>query len=410
MPAPFARRAAAATSRLLFAAGVRVLFLAHSFPRFAVDPVGSFVLRLAVALRATGMDVSVVAPGGPGLAGRETFEDVTVDRFRYAPRRLETLGYTGTMRSQVLGSWAARFAMASFLVADFLKALRVGRRIRPQIVHAHWALPGGLVATWLGRLWRVPVIVTLHGSDVRLAQGVPLAARLFRHALTRATAVTTVSSWLARETAALAPGVEPVVAPMPIVADLFRPGPSRQRDRLLFVGKLNPQKGIVHLLHALARMRARPTLDIVVGVGSLEDETRALARGLGIAERLRWHPLLPQADLARLYREATVLVMPAVDEGLGLVAAEAQLSETPVVAFESGGLTDVVVHQETGLLVPPGDVTALAAALDGVLARPDQGASLGRAGRQHALARFAPDAAARRYADLYHNALGAAAA
>ena len=389
---------------------MRVLFLAHSFPRFDADPVGSFVLRLAVALRSAGIEVLVVAPGGPGLAARETFEGITVERFRYAPRRLETLGYTGTMRNQVQGSWTARVVMGGFLAADFLKALRVGRRFRPQLVHAHWALPGGLVGTWLRALWRVPLVITLHGSDLRLAQGVPIAARLFRRVLTRATAVTTVSRWLARDTTALAPPVEPVVAPMPILPDLFRPGGARPPERLLFVGKLNPQKGIVHLLRALTMMRARPTLDIVVGVGSVEDETRALAATLGIADRLRWHPLLPQAELARLYREVTALVMPAVDEGLGLVAVEALLCETPVVAFESGGLTDIVLHQRTGLLVPPGDTATLAAALDELLARPDRGAALGKAGRQHALATFAPDAAARRYADLYRTALASARA
>ena len=138
-------------------------------------------------------------------------------------------------------------------------------------------------------------------------------------------------------------------------------------------------------------MRCPATLDIVVGVGSGEDEARSLAAALGIATRLRWHPLLPQAELAELYRNVTALVMPAVDEGLGLVAAEAQLCETPVVAFASGGLTDIVVHEETGLLVPPGDGDALAAALDRLLALPDRGAAIGRAGRRRALALFAPE-------------------
>jgi glycosyltransferase involved in cell wall biosynthesis len=384
---------------------VNVLVLAHSYPRFATDPVGSFILRLAVAVRPAGVDVRVIAPGGEGLAAREAYEGIVVERFRYAPRKYETLAYTGTMRSQVLGSWPARASMGSFVAAETAKALRVGRAFRPDLVHAHWWFPAGLVGGWLRRWWRAPLVVTLHGSDLRLAQDLPVATRLFRRVLRGATTVTTVSSWLARETEALVPGVRPVVAPMPVVPDLFGPGSARARDRLLFVGKLNPQKGIIHALRALALMHAKPTLDVVVGVGGAPEDLEPLVRELNLEGRIRWHPLLGQAELARLYRSATALVAPWVDEGLGLVAIEAQLSEMPVVAFRSGGLTDIVAHEHTGLLVPAGDAPALAAALDRLLALPDQGAAWGRAGRQAALATFSPETAARRYADVYRDAL-----
>ena len=384
---------------------MNVLFLAHSFPRSTSDPVGSFVLRLAVALRTAGIEVRVIAPSAPDLASSEVFEGVPVERFRYAPRRAETLAYTATMRPRVQGSWRARAVMASFFAAELVKSLRLRRRFRWDLVHAHWWLPGGLVGTWLSRLRGVPLITTLHGSDLRLAQDVPLATRVFRHVLRRSAVVTTVSQWLARGAEALVPDVHPVVAPMPIKGELFHPGGTRPPDRLLFVGKLNEQKGIAHVLRALALMRCPATLDIVVGVGSVEDEARALASSLGVSDRLRWHPLLPQAELAQLYREVTALVMPAVDEGLGLVAVEALLSETPVVAFASGGLTDIVLHERTGLLVPPGDTAALAAALDQLLRRSDHGAALGAAGRQHALATFSSEAAALRYAALYRSAL-----
>lgn len=384
---------------------MNVLVLAHSYPRFAADPVGSFVLRLAVAVRPAGVVERVIAPGAEGLAAHEVIEDVVVERFRYAPRRYEKLAYTGTMRDQVLGSWSARAAMGSFVVAETAKALRVGRAFRPALVHAHWWFPAGLVGGWVCRWRRVPLVITLHGSDLRLARDLPAATRLFRHVLRRAATVTTVSSWLARETEALVPGVRPVVAPMPVAPDLFEPGTGRERDRLLFVGKLNRQKGITHLLQALALMRSRPTLDIVVGVGGVPESVQQVVRELNLADRLRWHPLLPQAELAHLYRSATALVAPWVDEGLGLVAIEAQLSEMPVVAFRSGGLTDIVEQDRTGLLVPAGDTAALGAALDRLLALPDQGAAWGREGRRRALATFSPEATARRYADIYRAAL-----
>jgi glycosyltransferase involved in cell wall biosynthesis len=386
---------------------MKVLFLAHSYPRFAADPVGSFVLRLAVALHARGIEVRVLAPSAEGLAPAEEFEGVRVERFRYAPRARETLAYSGTMRDQVQRSWTSKLWLASLVGAQLRRALGVRRRFAADLVHAHWWFPGGLVGTWLRAGWRVPLITTMHGSDVRLATSSRPATWLFRHVLARSDAVTTVSRWLAQETRDVAPAIRPIVAPMPIKPDLFHPGGNRAPDTLLFVGKLNVQKGIESLLRALARMTSRPTVEIVVGVGSAPEDVQGLARQLGVAEQLRWLPLLAQAELAERYRACTALVMPAVEEGLGLVAAEALLCETPVVAFASGGLTDLIVHERTGLLVPPGDVDALAAALDALLARPDRSAALGVAGRQAMLQTFGPDAVADRYATIYRDALAA---
>ena len=269
---------------------MKVLFLSHSYPRFPADPVGSFVLRLAVALSGQGVETRVIAPAAPGLAQREEYEGVVVERFRYAPARFETLAYSGTMRDQVRGSWFARAALGSLMASQFTKALRIRSGFRADLVHAHWWFPGGMVGTWLRRWWRVPLVITMHGSDVRLARASRQAAALFRRVLARADAVTTVSSWLAAETEAIVPAVHPIVAPMPIKPDLFHPGGSRAPDTLLFVGKLNLQKGIEHLFRALALMRARPTVDVVVGVGSAPADVAALAQSRGVADRLRWFP------------------------------------------------------------------------------------------------------------------------
>jgi len=384
---------------------MRALFLTHSFPRQPGDAAGSFVLKLAVALRDHGVDVHVVAPSGDHLPASDRFDGIPVERFRYAPRRYEKLAYAGNMHTQVRDSWGAKLALLGFLGSEFGSAVRARRNFEPDIVHAHWWFPGGLVGTWLSGLSGVPLVTTLHGTDVRLARGTAMARPLFRHVLQQSSAVTTVSRWLARETETMVSGVTATVAPMPVATDLFSPGGQRDTDRLLFVGRLTAQKGIGPLLDAIARMTRRVSLD-VVGDGAVGPELAERARALGIADRIQWLGHLPQPGLVELYRRATALVVPSTDEGLGLVAVEAQLCETPVVGFESGGLTDTVHHERTGILVPPGNVDALAAALDGLLDRPDRGSDLGRAGRMVALAGFAPESAARRYAGIYRSVVG----
>jgi glycosyltransferase involved in cell wall biosynthesis len=385
---------------------VNVLFLTHSFPRSEGDAAGSFILRLAVALRAEDVNVRVVAPAAAGLPASEEIEGVSVERFRYAPRRYERLAYTGNMASDVASSWTAKLALVGFLGSDFVHAVRARRSFEPQVVHAHWWFPNGVVGTWVGGLARIPLVTTLHGTDVRLARTVSMAKPMFRHVLRHSAAVTTVSRWLKEETESMAPGVHPTVAPMPVATDLFGPGTSRDGQGFLFVGRLTPQKGVEHLLHALALMKSRASLDIV-GDGPSRTSLEQLAQQLGVAPRIRWHGQLSHTDLPPLYQRAAAVVVPSIDEGLGLVAVEALLCETPVVAFDSGGLRDVIQHNKTGLLVKPGDRAALAGALDDLLARDGRGSDLGRAGRLYALSAFAPESAARRYAGIYRQVLGA---
>jgi len=385
---------------------MNVLFLTHSFPRSEGDAAGSFILRLAVALRGEGITVRVVAPAAAGVPASAEIEGVRVERFRYAPRRYEKLAYTGNMASDVASSWSAKLALVGFMGSDFVHSVRARRSFDPQVVHAHWWFPNGVVGAWLGRLSGVPLVTTLHGTDVRLARTIAVAKPMFAHVLKHSAAVTAVSHWLKDEVEALVPGVHPVVAPMPVATDLFSPGAGRDGQRLLFVGRLMPQKGADHLVHALASMKSKASLDIV-GDGPSRAALGELAQQLGVSSRIRWHGQLSHSELPALYQRAAAVVVPSVEEGLGLVAVEALLCETPVVAFDSGGLRDVIQHNKTGVLVKAGDRAALAGALDDLLARDGGGSELGRAGRLYALSAFAPASAARRYAGIYRQVLGA---
>jgi glycosyltransferase involved in cell wall biosynthesis len=381
---------------------VRVLFITHSFPRFSGDVAGAFILRLAVALRARGIEVRVLAPAAERLSDRDTIDGIELRRFRYAPRRWETLAYTGTMAEQVGGSLRGKAALAGMLGRGALAVRGAAEAFAPDVIHAHWWFPAGLLA--LGSLSSRPLVTTLHGSDVRLARRSAWAPMLFRRVAAKSAAVTAVSGYLAGEAQAMAPGCHVAVEPMPVNVKLFSAGSAqRAADRFLFGGRLNRQKGIALLLEALAAVPSPASLD-VAGDGEDRAELEARAVSLRLAGRVRWHGVQSQEQLAPLYRAATAVVIPSEDEGLGLVAVEAQLCEAPVIAFRSGGLTDVVDDGRTGILSAPGDVRALAAAMNALLARADRGAALGAAGRAAAFARYSPDVVASHYASIYEGA------
>lgn len=384
---------------------MRVLFLTHSFPRHDGDAAGSFVLRLATALISEGVSVRVLAPSAPGLDARDVLDGVEVERFRYAPRRMESLAYAGNMASQVRDSWGARLALLGMFGAEFASTLRAIRGYKPDIVHAHWWFPNALVGGAACRLAGVPIVTTFHGSDVRLARSVKASHPILKHVMERSAAVTAVSSWLAVEAQSIGKGAMPFVAPMPAETDLFTPdGRAWGSNRLLFVGRLTRQKGVNLLLRALVLLPSVIRLDIV-GDGEERLALEQLATTLGVDARVTWHGAKPVTELPAFYRSAAALVVPSAEEGLGLVAVEAQLCETPVVAFASGGLTDVIEDGRTGILVTQRTPEALAEAVTSLLASPDRCIAIGAEGRAVALARFSPQVAARRYLDIYQTAL-----
>jgi glycosyltransferase involved in cell wall biosynthesis len=386
---------------------LRVVILAHAFPRTVEDLTGGFLLRLATALRAEGVEVVAVAPAAAGLALAERLGGVEVRRYRYAPRRAERLAYGGEMHRRA-ASPSGALALAGLLAAGALAARRAARGA--DLVHAHWWFPGGVQA--LAARTGLPLVTTLHGTDVRLARSRPVARTACARVLRASARVTAVSGWLADQAAGFAPGLaRPItVAPMPVDDLAFSPGPVGQaRDELLFVGRLDRQKGAEIALAALARLTG-PAAALrlrVVGSGPEEPALRRLAGELGVAGRVRWDGQLPQAELAGRYRRAAVLVVPGRDEGLGLVAVEGQLSGAPVVAAASGGLLDVVADGRTGRTFPPGDPDALARTVEAVLADPDGTARMAEAARERAATRFGTTGAARAYAAVYAEALGA---
>jgi glycosyltransferase involved in cell wall biosynthesis len=382
---------------------MRVLFLTHSYPRTPGDAPGAFLLHLATALKAQDVEVTVVAPAGDDLPAHEVLEGIPVHRFRYAPRQYQRLAYTGQMAEEVKRSLSAKLALLGFLGSGFVNGARVRRNVEPALVHAHWWFPGGLVGSWLSALADIPLVTTMHGSDVRIALQNGLARTVLRRILSNSSAVTTVSSWLASQVKVMAPDTHPIVSPMPVATHLFSPGGARHKNRLLFVGRLNAQKGIGQLLDAVAAMQTGAELD-VVGDGTDREALLSHARSLGIADRVYWHGALPQPRLVEFYRQATALVVPSRDEGFGLVAVEAQLCETPVVAFASGGLIDIMEDGVTGYLIHPSDTASFATSLDDVVTS-EQRHEIGRAGRQSALAKFSPESVARRYRKLYDSVL-----
>jgi len=358
---------------------LRVLHLTSSFPRSAGDHVAPFLLDLARAQQSAGLEVAVLAPHDAGARRTEDLDGVGVHRFRYATDRWERLSY----RSGLLGRsrTPAGLALVPVFFAGFtVSTLRLARRFRPDVLHAHWWLPAGLCALLASRMLGLPLVVTLHGTDVHL-----LRSRVLRRVglavLRRAALVAVVSEDLHRlavESLGLPPE-QVVVLRMPVtrVADPAPP-PSGDPVRLVAAGRLSVEKGFDVLLEAVG-LAVQDGLDVHLDlVGSGPEHGRLTDLAAGLDGRVRMIPAQPRDALWERMDAAQVLVVPSRREGLGLVALEAIARGRPVIASRAGGLPEAVCDGVDGVLVEPEDPRALADALHKLPLAAPTGAALER--------------------------------
>jgi glycosyltransferase involved in cell wall biosynthesis len=193
-----------------------------------------------------------------------------------------------------------------------------------------------------------------------------------------------------------------------INTDLFRPMPEipREPGRMVVTNSADmPLKGLAYLLRALAAVRARRNhlKLVVIGTPRKNGVVERLVRELGLDRSVEFTGRIGDAELVRHYARASLAVIPSVYEGFGLPAGEAMACAVPVVSTTGGALPEVV--GEAGLLVPPADPAALAAAITSLLDHPRRAADLGRAGLRRVHSRFTWRRAAERTVDAYREAI-----
>jgi glycosyltransferase involved in cell wall biosynthesis len=248
---------------------------------------------------------------------------------------------------------------------------------RPQLVHAHTAYPDGAAGDILARELGVPLVVTEHASFLDKLFAVPAIRERYGEVLAHADRVISVSRHLGARIVREFPEAAErlLVIPNAVDVDAFETAPldGRQADELLYVGYRKATKGIETLLRAVAvARRARPGIRLRMIGGStpaLEAGWRALAGELGIADAVTFEPPADRAAVAVAMRRASLFVHASVFETFGVVAAEALASGTPVVATNSGGVTDILDDPGTklGRIVPVDDAEAMGAAIAAAL-------------------------------------------
>lgn len=326
-----------------------VLVVSHLYPSSKTDPSGTFVREQVLELSRL-VEVEVIS-------GRfdQSRDDVVVDE-----------GVTVNRVALPFPKWLP--SSLSLVLAALVYSKKVRRylesRSLPDIVHGHFGFPDGWVSMRIARRAGLPVLITLHGSDVNRQSRLPIVGEALLRALGTADRLIAVSPPIAAELRTRLPGASIVYEPNGYDSSVFRPITKRTPRYFLFVGGLNPTKNPELLLRAYAASGVARQFGLVLaGGGPLEADLRLLAKQLGIESQLEILGPVPRSRVAELHADALALVLPSRSEGMPIAVNEALAASTPVIAFRVGGLPEQVYAPEMGILVDPGDAEAMASAL-----------------------------------------------
>jgi len=379
---------------------MRICHITSSYPRFDQEGNARFVRAIAEAQTTLGHEVHVLAPYTPEVQAYSS--PVQLHWVRYIlPARLGVMGHAGALENDkhLRGSvlWQAPLFAASLAIRMQMVVLQ--KRI--DLIHAHWAIPSGFMASWIARANRKPLFVSLHGSDMYLARENALFREMAKWALQGANGITACSQPLAETAIGIGACAERLHI-LPYGADLMELTPEIFANRwriqlglpvesciILAVGRLVAKKGFTQLVRAMPLVLKQVPGARLIILG--EGFERAALEHLGAELRVQDRVFLPGAVswtlVAKYLAAADVLVMPSVQDekgnldGLPNVILEAMAAGRPVIATRIAGIPLAVQDKVTGVLVDEADPELLSAALINLLTSPAKREAMGRAAR-----------------------------
>ena len=300
------------------------------------------------------------------------------------------------------------------------------------LIHVHYAIPHSVSAYLAREMLRptryLPVVTTLHGTDITLVGRDPSFLPITRFGIEQSDGVTAISNYLrdaTHETFCTGCGIEVIYNF--IDAGYYRREPSEEVRRqlapggeriILHVSTFRPIKRITDCIEIVARIKhlgigseSQAGVKLVMcGDGPERADAEALAERLGVADSVKFVGKQPQSQVRDYLSNADLLLLPSQSESFGLTALEAMACEVPVIATRVGGIPELVEDGECGYLFEIGDVNGMAQTAQRLLNDDQNRARLGRAGREIAVSRFATEKIIPQYEDLYSRVVRASAA
>ncbi|MDD3718887.1 MAG: glycosyltransferase family 4 protein [Actinomycetota bacterium] len=353
---------------------MNVVILSWEYPPRIIGGLGTHVHQLAVNLARAGINIHVVTKDAPDAPDFEVAEGVQIHRVPlYAPE----------IPQEEWVPWTLQFNVALLERAIPLINERIGK---VHVLHAHdWLVAHAAIS--LKHAYRIPLVATIHATEYGRHQGyIPEGMSRIIHQIEwwltfESVRTITCSNYMRDEVARIfeLPGDKITVIPNGIEYELFRSDADTERIRrqfvepdsrmIFFVGRLVYEKGVQTVIEAMPRvLQEFPDLRfLVAGTGAHVRALQVMIDEFGLGEKIKLLGFVDAEKLPMFYKCADITVVPSIYEPFGMVVLEAMVAGCPVIVADTGGLKEIVVHEETGLCFKPGNPESLAQAMIRVL-------------------------------------------
>lgn len=401
--------------------------LTSSYPKFRGDTTAPFVESIATHIAAQNVQVHLVLPEHRDWRRGEVEDGVHLYPYKYALRPQWTLwGYAEALRGDIRLKRGV-YALAPLALASSLNAMmRLTARGKFDLIHAHWVLPNAPAAALVAQLRHLPLVISMHGSDVFMAEKNRAFGAVARRSFARAAWLTASSDDLIQRALALgADESKTELIPYGADAKVFHVSPAQaagvrakfqlapQDIMILAVGRMVHKKGFEYLIAAMPQIlqNAPNARLVVVGYGDLLSELQARARALGLNGHVLFAGRVPRQDIPAYFGASDIVSVPSVrDEagnvdGLPNVVLEGMAAGKPIVASNIAGFPDVIGDGASGLLVPEKNSEAIATAIARLIDDPALRERLGARGQAKVHENLNWENVARRFIAIYQRVI-----
>ena len=344
---------------------MKILIIGSVYPRFNEDSEVPWLRTSVKKLKEAGIQVQILCPSYKGLKSHE-IDGTRVHRFRYAKPSLEILTHDEGAPSKMASKPWMQLLAIPYIISGFFKCLKLCSQEKFDLLHVHWPFPHGLIALGAAKWFKIPMVLNFHGAELLLIKKHAWVAPVLRFILSQSQAVFANSSFTAQKINSIRK-TEVHCSPYgttlssQVSTELH---PIENKFKILFVGRHIERKGLIYLIDAASKLDPSRFEVRIAGAGDITPELKKEAEIIA-PKTVVFTGKLSSEELKQEYQKANVFVLPAIvdkkgdTEGLGVVLIEAIEYGLPVVASNVGGIPDVIINEQTGLLVEAKNSDAL---------------------------------------------------